>query len=505
LNTDTLKPTVIEQRLFIRPGLASRALKRAFDILMAGLGLICLSPVFGLLAILIRRDSPGPVFYRGRRLGRKCKPFGILKFRTMREEPASYAGPCLTASGDARITPLGQWLRNTKLNELPQLWNVLVGQMSLVGPRPEDPEIAADWPPDARREILSVRPGITSPASVTYHDEEQRLTQDNLLGDYLGHIAPDKLRLDRLYVRHRTFMTDLDAIFWTLIALVPRLARQPDSEGLLFGGPFTRLLHPYLNWTVIDFCVSMLAAGLVGLVWRTFQPLNLGWDWALLLALAFSMLFGLVNSLLGLTRIEWSRAASHDIVGLFISCGVVTAICALLDSFVPILNVPEGFIFAASQTAALGFVVARYRLRLVTGLASRWVRARGYGVGERVLVVGAGAGGEIATWLLKRPDFQHLFRVVGFVDDAASRQGMRYDGIPVLGTSADIPALVEKEDIGLVLFSIGKISTQNRERILGSCHQSGARVVNLSDVLHSLEAHFISETLSPPKMEQTNA
>ena len=127
--------------------------------------------------------------------------------------------------------------------------------------RPEDPEFAARWPEEARREILSVRPGITSPASISYHDEEKQLSPDNLMGDYLEKIAPDKMRLDRLYVRHHNLMTDLDAIFWTLIVLVPRVSIQPKSEGQLFGGPFTRLLRPLMNWTVIDFVIALLGAG----------------------------------------------------------------------------------------------------------------------------------------------------------------------------------------------------------------------------------------------------
>ena len=106
------------------------------------LGLFLLSPFFGIIAWAIKRDSPGPIFYRGRRVGRGGKEFTILKFRTMYECPESYAGPCITAKDDERIMPLGRWLRDTKINELPQLWNVLRGEMSLVGPRPEDPEIA---------------------------------------------------------------------------------------------------------------------------------------------------------------------------------------------------------------------------------------------------------------------------------------------------------------------------------------------------------------------------
>jgi len=467
-------------------------IKRAFDITVSVIGLLFLGPLFVIIAVLIKRDSAGPIFYRGLRLGRGGKPFGILKFRTMRDCLESHQGPRITAQGDARITSLGRWLRDTKLNELPQLWNVLVGEMSLVGPRPEDPEFVATWSEDAYREILSVRPGITSPASISYHDEEKHLSADNLIGDYVDKIAPDKLRLDRLYVRHRTFMTDLDAIFWTLIVLVPRIARQPDTEGRLFGGPFTSLFRPYITWTLIDICISMLAAGLVGLAWRAFQPLDIGWEWAPIVALVFSLQFGLANSLLGLKRVEWSRAAAADSFGLLLSCGVVAATSTLLDLLIPAVKLPDGYIIIASLVATLGFVCARYRLRLITGFASRWVGARGYGIGERVLVVGAGAGGEIATWLLHRPDFHRLFRVVGYVDDAPSRQGMRYDGYPVIGTTADIPALVEKEDIGLVFYAIGKISNQDRQRILDRCHQSNARLVILSDILQSLEAHLFS-------------
>ncbi len=121
------------------------------DVCASALGLVFLSPFFLVIAWMIKRESPGPVFYRGPRMGRKGKPFGILKFRTMWEERASYDGPSVTARDDPRVTPLGRWLRHTKVNELPQLWNVLVGEMSLVGPRPEDPGIVATWPEEVRQ------------------------------------------------------------------------------------------------------------------------------------------------------------------------------------------------------------------------------------------------------------------------------------------------------------------------------------------------------------------
>ncbi len=499
MQTNTLKTLITEQKQTLPQirlnSLFSLALKRSFDIIMSVLGLIVLTPIFAMIAILIKRDSPGPVMYRGQRLGKNGKEFKILKFRSMREEPASYAGPRLTGNDDTRITPIGHWLRNTKLNELPQLWNVLKGDMSLVGPRPEDPEIAALWPTQAFNEITSVRPGITSPASIAYRDEEKRLDGSNLLGNYLEKIAPDKLRLDQLYVRHRAFLTDLDAIFWTLIVLLPSIDKQPDTEGLLFGGPFTRFVRPYFTQTLEDFLTSMVAIGVIGLAWRTTTVLQLGWGVSFLIALIFSLQFGLVNTILGLKRVQWSRASAEDAYGLLFSGVLVMGNSILLDLFIPDIHLPDGFLIAASILTVIGFCITRYRLRLITGLAARWVRVRGYGIGERVMVIGAGAGGEVATWLLRRPDFRHLFQVIGYVDDSPFMQGMRFNGISVLGTTADIPTIVRKNDVGMICFAVGgECSDDDRQRILVKCRQSGARLVILSDVIRSLEAQFFSET-----------
>jgi lipopolysaccharide/colanic/teichoic acid biosynthesis glycosyltransferase len=186
------------------------AVRRLLDIFGALSGLLLLWPLFVLIALRVKRDSPGPIFFWGPRMGKDGRPFRILKFRTMYERPESYYGPKITAQADDRITPIGHWLRDTKLNELPQLWNVLIGEMSLVGPRPEDPDLVQSWPKEVRRELLNVRPGITSPASVLYRDEEQLLNAGRLLDDYLRVILPSKLRLDLLYVRHRTLLSDLD-------------------------------------------------------------------------------------------------------------------------------------------------------------------------------------------------------------------------------------------------------------------------------------------------------
>ena len=291
----------------ITKGLSAVA-KRLFDIILSLIGLIILSPFLGLIALFIKRDSPGPVFYWGRRLGRNGSIFRMVKFRTMFERQQSYDGPRLTSNGDPRITPFGRWLRDTKINELPQLWNVLIGEMSFVGPRPEDPELGKKWPEEARQKILSVRPGITSPASILYHDEEKLLSQKDALSEYFKSILPDKLRLDLLYVRHHSFSSDLDTIFWTLAILLPQWAKTKIPVGYLFAGTFTRLVNRYVTWFVIDLLETLVIVSGVVFIWRSQTPLNWGIENIAIFAFCLVFLFSGVNSIVGLNRIDWSQA-----------------------------------------------------------------------------------------------------------------------------------------------------------------------------------------------------
>ena len=192
-------------------------LKRVFDFIVAWLGLIILSPLFAVVAILIKLDSPGSVFFQGPRVGKAGRPFKIVKFRTMVQN-ASRLGPGITLSGDPRVTRIGRWLRRTKIDELPQLWNVVCGQMSLVGPRPEDPRYVALYT-DEQRRILSVRPGITSPASIQFRHEEALLP----VGDvdaYVQSLMPAKLQMDLEYLDHRTFFSDFYVLLRTASKLI---------------------------------------------------------------------------------------------------------------------------------------------------------------------------------------------------------------------------------------------------------------------------------------------
>ena len=190
---------------------------RLLDIVFSAIGLIVLSPFLGLVVLWIKLDSPGPVFYRAPRVGRGGKPFRLYKFRTMVAE-AARSGPGITTSDDRRITRIGQSLRKTKVDELPQLLNVLKGDMSLVGPRPEDPRYVARYTSE-QRQVLRVRPGITSPASLRYRHEAELLNGPNWEQTYLEDIMPHKLQIEMDYLSHRTLWSDLGIIFKTLLAL----------------------------------------------------------------------------------------------------------------------------------------------------------------------------------------------------------------------------------------------------------------------------------------------
>jgi lipopolysaccharide/colanic/teichoic acid biosynthesis glycosyltransferase len=201
-------------------------IKRTFDVTVAALGLIALIPLLALIALAVRWDSPGPVFFRQVRVGRHGVPFRIHKFRTMVVD-APCQGPAVTAAGDPRITRTGAWLRRSKLDELPQLLDVLAGHMSLVGPRPEVPQYVALYPPALRDEALAVRPGITDPVSLEFLDESDRLARSaDPEREYVEVILPEKLKASVAYARRATLGSDIRVLFRTTFRLLAKKDKQ---------------------------------------------------------------------------------------------------------------------------------------------------------------------------------------------------------------------------------------------------------------------------------------
>jgi lipopolysaccharide/colanic/teichoic acid biosynthesis glycosyltransferase len=192
------------------------AAKRVLDAAIAAVALLLMLPLVAVIALLVVLESPGPVFYRAERVGREGRPLRMLKFRKMR---ADAAGGALTLADDDRLTRLGAWLARTKLDELPQLWHVLRGDMSLVGPRPESPGFVASFASDYE-EILTVRPGLTGYTQIAFAQESAILDPADPLSHYLHGLLPQKVALDLLYAARRGTRRDLSILGATVLTLV---------------------------------------------------------------------------------------------------------------------------------------------------------------------------------------------------------------------------------------------------------------------------------------------
>ncbi len=209
---------VLEQQVAVRlPSSGRLYRKRLFDMVCAALGLLVLSPVLLVCALLVGLTSPGGVLFRQERIGKDGVPFTIYKFRSMRKDNA---GLKISTSRDTRITPVGRVLRKTKLDELPQLWNVLKGDMSFVGPRPEVREYTDLYTPE-QRQVLMVRPGVTGLASIRYRNENELLTASSDPNrTYIDEVMPAKLALDLKYIPRACVSYDIKLIWETLVTVV---------------------------------------------------------------------------------------------------------------------------------------------------------------------------------------------------------------------------------------------------------------------------------------------
>ena len=203
---------------------------RVLDVSLSLAGLIILSPVFVAVALAVKASSRGPVLYRAQRVGRHGRLFTLYKFRSMYVDHRG-DGPRVTGREDSRVTAVGRFLRRTKLDELPQLFNTLIGEMSLVGPRPEDPVFVSGYS-EAEREVLRVKPGITSLATLLHRHEEELLTGANFEERYRRDIMPAKLRIELQYLSNRTLATDLRILAATVVALFRKPPHVVSYKGL---------------------------------------------------------------------------------------------------------------------------------------------------------------------------------------------------------------------------------------------------------------------------------
>ncbi len=245
---------------------------------------------------------------------------------------------------------------------------------------------------------------------------------DGFLDDYLVKILPDKLRLDQLYVRNHNILTDIDIIAMTSIALLPSLRQKNIDERYIFGGPIFALFRRVVPWFLLDIIVAAVAVGLSGgVAWRISTVINLGVWTFIVLALVIAILTSFFNMILGLQRISWDNASPAYILDIGVSVGLTMAMMWAVNRFwITEPWIPFSMFWLIGLTVYIGLLGVRYRERLLSSIAYRWLLFRGGDspiFTERILIVGAGRLGELATWLVKRSAYESVFGLVGFVDD----------------------------------------------------------------------------------------
>jgi lipopolysaccharide/colanic/teichoic acid biosynthesis glycosyltransferase len=407
-------------------------IKRFFDITVTAVGLIFASPFMAVIALLIKLESKGPVLYSCRRIGKDRKPFGMLKFRTMLSD-ADRVSRSLCPVGDVRVTPLGRFLRRTKLNELPQLFNVIAGQMSLVGPRPEDPEFLDDRP-DQWEVVLSVRPGISGPNQIHYRNEEDLYPLDKDPREfYRNVILPEKLRRDIDYAMTHTLWGDISLLLKGVYSTV----REAFTLGDLLGKR-----DAFLSLAA-DAALSIAAYMLANLLRYEHVPLDDA------VAVGFPLVV-VINTILFTAMGLYGRDVrffSFTDLGHIVKLSVLAGAVFVLATY---------FRHPGSGHSRTVFVL--YTLILAVLLSSRrmversvweWRERLGNGSSEveRVVIYGAG---RLGTEAGKRLDFEPGFQVVGFVDDDPRKKDRSVMGLRVLGQGRDLAFLK-------ILYEIDKV------------------------------------------------
>ncbi len=421
--------------------------KRAFDIGASTLGLLITLPILVIISVLVKVFSRGPVIFSQVRVGKGFRPFRIYKFRTMVAEAPSQGLP-LTVGQDVRVTRVGRILRKFKLDELPQLVNVLVGDMSLVGPRPEVPRYVEPMRSEFS-EILVVRPGITDLASLKYIDESGLLAcSKNPEEEYRNEVLPEKLRLAKLYVHHASLRLDFAIIVQTLLRIVNSsvvVCELPDLKATRQSpsvSPWVRVSSLINRWRrpiIVALDVAMIIlANYVAFALRfdghipseeigTFQHTVL---WLVVIRGVAFAVFGLHESRRRYTSI-WDL---HNIVG-----GVLTSTLVFYGLVYWALGINDypRTVFVIDSVLLIGFLAGvRLPMRIFR-------EAVIYRKKKKVLVVGAGNSGERVVREMKtRPEYHR--QPIGFVDDQVSLLNQRIHGVKVLGTLGDLPKLVEK-------------------------------------------------------------
>lgn len=461
-----------------RPKARTAFLIRALDLVASGVGLLLLAPLLLAISLAVRLSSIGPVFYLAERVGQNGRHFKLFKFRTM-VVGADRLGPGLTLDADPRITPVGRFLRRTKLDELPQLINIFRGEMSLVGPRPEDPRYVALFTPE-QRQVLAARPGLTSPASLVYRNEETLLSRANWETVYREQILPHKLKLDLDYLKRRSLWSDLWLVLRTIAAVMKSGERITAMQKL-------RNRHFLLADLVVMLLTPALALSLRldSLNWGPAHGQALLFYTAVALLVKISIFYGW-----GVYSRYWRYAGVGDLILVMNAVGCATLLLMLLFAGLQAVLEPAGL--AMVRTVPLidglltGFLVVSLRsaLRGLNYYHDRY----GLVAGRRVLIIGAGqAGNLVVREMRSNPELQ--MEPVAFVDDDTTKVGTKIQDLPVLGTRHDIARLIDDYQIQRLVVAVPSAPLEQQRAIISLCERTGIATYSLPGIYQLLAGH----------------
>jgi lipopolysaccharide/colanic/teichoic acid biosynthesis glycosyltransferase len=431
-------------------------LKRTFDILLSLTGLIVLSPFFLAIGILIKLDSRGPVFFRQVRVGKDGRRFEMLKLRTMMEV-GHWTGPSLSPMNDPRVTSLGAILRRFKINEFPQLINVLKGDMSFVGPRPEIPEFVKLYSHEQREKILSVRPGIVGPSQIHMRNEEELYANGVDPGQYyMNYILPKKLKMDSCYASSRSFPKDIGYLFGGVMITVT-------------GAITKRHLFENAEQIVLFFCDSVVCGfsyflayylrmeGEFPAIEKTILLHTI--PYVIIVRMVALTYFGLYGTLV-------SYFVSNDLAKILKAVTISSVFVVLLTFLAGERSHPRS-VFAIDWFI-LVFLLGGYRV-FVKSLKER-IGQSSVELEEKILIYGAGNTGDLALRYLR---MQGRGKVIGFMDDDPKKVRKRFHGVKVLGNRYDIEALVGLYHIDQIFIAMNDVDPEDLEHIKSLCEKVG--------------------------------
>lgn len=484
-----------------------KGIPRPIELLITLIGLIAISPILLIIGIIVKISSTGPVFFKQERVGKSGENFTLYKFRTMQ---LGDKGPKITVKKDSRITWIGSILRKMKFDELPAIWNIIRGDMSIVGPRPEVPEYVS-MDDELWKQVLQVRPGITDPVTLRLRNEEEMLAGvKNPVQYYLDELQPEKLKGYLKYINKRTWKSDLLVIKDTILAIVfpfetpPPIVEKQNSRNFIQPEKQTFLSKLKFDKTrnLAD-PIILVAAFVISYLLRFdfVIPESLLWEAFLQMVVVVIFQYAIIH-ISGISNIVW-RYISLAELGIFIKAAVITALPLTIFrlakfGFLPELEVPLSIIVMNTIYAFGGLIGARiFRRIMYERYEKRQISAKNLSRERKpVFLIGAGRVGQlVAREIMGRRD--STIEIIGFIDDDPAKHGKIIYGVKVFGKTNDLPKLTNEMAIRNAILTISNADEDDFERIINICEKAHLNLQIMPGIYKLIDnSHFNGKALS---------